>query len=210
MNVTGVSGIIPEIAFIFFLESPNDLKTESTHLSWEGNGNSLSILAWEIPWTVLFMASQRVRHNWATEYACSHLSWSHHSLPVLSFSFSYPWRGLWERLPRLLSQGLFLTQFPRGHCLLVTPGHGCPLRSLWLCCFPSLALLPSASQPQCHHLPSLFTPAHSSLMQFKMSDTRWREAHVTVLFRLLFHAPPHLTHYTLFLDVPLVSKAEGV
>ena len=161
-----------------------EMATHSVFLPGKSHGQSSS---WH----------HRVRHNWATEYACSHLSWSHHSLPALSFSFSYPWRGLWERLPR-------------GHCLLVTPGHGCPLRSLWLCCFPSLALLPSASQPQCHHLPSLFTPAHSSLMQFKMSDTRWREAHVTVLFRLLFHAPPHLTHYTLFLDVPLVSKAEGV
>ena len=40
-------------------------------LSWEdplekGKATHSSILAWRIPWTVQFMGSQRVRHDWAT------------------------------------------------------------------------------------------------------------------------------------------------
>ena len=44
-------------------------------LGWEdplekGNATHSSILAWRIPWAVLSMGSQRVRHSWATFTHC--------------------------------------------------------------------------------------------------------------------------------------------
>ena len=139
-----------------------------------------SILAWEIPWTEepgwLQSSSWRHKQSDTTEPRSLHAHTCHdltiHFLSSLSASL-IPEEGSVKGYPGFFPRGLFLTQFPHGHCLLVTPRHGCPLRSLRLCCFPSsLALLPSASQPQCHHLRSLFTPAHSSLIQFKVSDTQ--------------------------------------
>ena len=48
-----------------------------------GNGNPLSILAWEIPWTeepggLQFMGSQRVRQDWATAQSKVMIKWLVH------------------------------------------------------------------------------------------------------------------------------------
>ena len=178
-GVTGVSGIIPEIASIFFHESLNDVKSESTQLSGEGNGNSLQYSclgkpldrgAWRA--AALSIGSQRVRHAWAAERACTRPSPSHRPFPPsLSASIAperAPWKATQASFP-----GAFSHSAPAWPLLTVTPGRGCPLRSLRLCCVPpSLARLPSASQPRRHHLPSLFTPAHSS---HTVSDVRHSE-----------------------------------
>ena len=50
---------------------PSMLETYVHSLGWEdplekGKATHSIILAWKIPWTVQYMGSQRVRHNWAT------------------------------------------------------------------------------------------------------------------------------------------------
>ena len=62
------------------MQETQEIRVQS--LGWEdpleeGMATHSSILAWRIPWTeepggLRSIASQRVRHNLATEHACSH------------------------------------------------------------------------------------------------------------------------------------------
>ena len=85
------------------------------------NGNHSSILAWIIPWTeepggLQAMGSQRVRHNWATERACTlylfllrTTDYSH--CMFFSHQKSVPWVALND----------FPTPTPEVSCILSNP-----------------------------------------------------------------------------------------
>ena len=70
------------------------LNTMSYRLSYGGDG-SPSILAWRIPWTeepsgLLFMESQRVRHDWVTKHT-DFLKPVHMNWQILSNFHGLPW-----------------------------------------------------------------------------------------------------------------------
>ena len=214
-GVPGVSGIIPEIASTFFHESLNDVQTESTQRSGEGSGTSLQYSclgkpmdrgAWRA--AALSTGSQRVRHDWAAERAGTRPSPPHRPFPPSLSASSAP-RGPHETPPRLLCRGRFRAQLPRGHRLQQLLGTVVPSGLCGSAAPPLSGSSPSASQPQRHRLPPLFTPAHGS-HSFRCQTLR--EERPASLSCSHFFSMPHLarTHCTLFPDVPLESQAEGV
>ena len=67
----------------------------------EGMATRSSILAWRIPWTeepgrLQSIGSQRVKHDWVSEHACTHLGWECAGHPLLQSPNLSP---AWELLP---------------------------------------------------------------------------------------------------------------